>query len=299
MADDNDTPEKNSVTTGKQQTNLEDFKRSIQLLRQQHDAKNATLYEQFCKDIATAGTANFQKALDNIDGTVRHFGKFSTCGELLYTMARDKIKREKEMEADKIINSILHDAILAPCTAGTACAVGILDNFVHKLQENDNHFRAEVALELKKLHDDFDMAAARKFMVDFEKSRININDLITETAWVAVGLTIEAIITRQTCEAVIRLAGGTVTKIAGSAAAPLLDGPLPIGDVIAAIGFGWCIYDIYRITKVLPDRIADSLRNAINDYQTGLRKELLAAGRKAWFDANNSAKNAEESITTI
>ena len=271
------------------------FKQEVETLRTVYDRQNRQLYENFCRDIATAGDADFQKALNHVDGTISHFSSFNNCAKLIYSMARDKIK--KSDTANELIVGVLSADIIAPCSDGTARALDILEIYRHKLQENDNRFRAGVAAALKKLPPDtLEQPAAEKFMQDLTAVNTQVKNIALETAFTTLGTAVEAVIIRQTLAAITRIAGRVVAKVSTSAAAPFLDGALPIGDVIAVAGFTWSAYDIYRLTTVLPQRMEKSLTAAIIDYRDSMRREILAHGKTLFYSADKSADEVLKSL---
>ena len=264
---------------------LEDFKRKIEAARSKHNAANRQLWEDFKREIQAAGEADFSRARNNIGETVGQFCNFKACANLVYTMARDKIKGTQE--AQNMITSVVSNRIMQPCAAGGAAIQDATANFIHRLKENDNIFRAECAAELKNFPEQSsDLAAAEDFVKDLTMFNQQVENYVMTSAFTAVGTVIEAALLPQTIAAFGRLLGPVVVKVTGSAAAPFLDGPLPIGDIIAIGGFIWCNYDIYQVLKVLPQKMRTSLLEAIANYSSKVRAEALKKAEKRWNSAS-------------
>ena len=274
---------------------LEDFKRKIEEARSKHNAVNRQLLSDFSRELQSAGEGEFARARTNISGTVSHFCNFKSCAHLIYAMARDKIKGTQE--AKNMIASVVSNRIMQPCAAGGAAIQDATANFIHRLKENDNIFRAECAAELKNFSEENgDFAAAQDFVNDLAQFNQQVENYVTSSAFTAVGTVIEAALLRQTIAAFVRLLGPVVVKVTGSAAAPFLDGPLPIGDIIAVGGFVWCSYDIYQLLKVLPQKMRTSLLEAIANYSSKVRAEALQKAEKALEFSINSAQKAVDEL---
>lgn len=270
---------------------LETFRRRVRALGERHAAENRTLDEKFRRELVGAGDADFRRALDNVADTVARFGEFGTCGSLICAMARDKIRHTSA--AQELLVGILGDGIIGPCRSGGGKAAETLKNHLHRLRENDNRFRAELALEL----DDpprgtDDPEAWKKFQKDLGSIASQAISLSLETGGAAVSAVIEAAVIRQTAAAITRLAAPAIAKMVGSSVAPVADGPLPVGDIIAVLGFAWSVYDIHRVTEVLPPRLEEALRTAIADCRDDLKDEL----GKTWQAARQESDRAAEKI---
>lgn len=279
----------------KTEYNFEQFKKEVKVLVAQHNNRNAALYEKFKQDVEVAGDEDFSKALNNVDPVVKHFSSFKVCGILLFTMARDKI--QKTNKAQEMIFEQMNGRIIIPCAAGATKIQNTVEYFMHQLQENDNKLRSEFAQKLNKLPaNSNDFASAEKFLAGLEGFNSQVNEIVTATAFTAVGTAIEAICIKYTFRAIVALAGKTVAKLAGSAAAAIIDGPLPIGDVIAIVGLGWCAYDIYKITKILPDKMRSTLNDTINDFKVSSRKKALKKGEEMYNAYVKSSAQLSENM---
>ena len=270
---------------------LEAFRRRVRELGERHAAENRALDERFRRELAGAGGADFRRALDNVPDTVARFGEFGTCGSLICAMARDRIRHTTDTQ--KLLMELLGESIVAPCRSGGSKAAETLNDCLHRLRENDNRFRAELALELDAPPRGIDDPAAwKKFRNDLGNVASQAISLSLETGGAAVSAIIEAAVIRQTAAAVAKLAAPAIAKVVGSSVAPVADGPLPVGDIIAVLGFAWSVYDIHRVTEVLPPRLEEALRAAIADCRDGLKDEL---GR-TWQAALQDSDRATEKI---
>jgi hypothetical protein len=121
-------------------------------------------------------------------------------------------------------------------------------------------------------------------------ARIEKNKLELKSAQnvAAVTTAIEALLVRQTVAAVARLLGRAVARqvatLGAGAGAAIVDGPLPVGDIIGGVialgGLGFAVHDIYKATKVLPTELRKALVETTDQCEKACFKETLDLGRK-------------------
>ena len=266
--------------------NLEDYKKDVKILQKEYKSKNQRLFEEFSQKLKSAGNKNFSLAQSNVDNTVKYFSSSKNCAILLYTIARDKIK--KTNESDKLINSIIGPNILKPCYAGAIEINELLAEYAHKIQENNNQFSAECAKKINKLKDKDSRDKAETIfnnnIADFEKE---IKAFAVGKTLLAAGTVWEILSIRATYAALIRLLGPLVTKAVSGATAAVLDGPMLIGDIISVIGFAWCAYDIYKFTKILPAQMKNTLQKTITNYQNQVKGRALSIAKEILVKSDN------------
>lgn len=257
---------------------IREFQRNVKSLRSQYGQKNLEALARFENKIAEIGKSDFQQARANVAPTVKYFGEFKNCGTLIFLMARDKVSKTET--AQEFINAQIDDSILRPCSIGTGKMQEALQNFIHELQENNNNFSSACLNQIKALPDGtFDYDANRTFLNGMSDFQSQIEDMAISKSLTAVGTAVEIMLWKQTFNVIMRLAGKTAAKMGASAAAIAIDGPLPIGDILALVGAAWCAYDIYNVCKVLPEEMALSLNSAIDSYENNYRQETLAKAR--------------------
>lgn len=287
-----------TITQDPDQDTSEMINSKFRVIFDEHNARNKQLYDDFCQKIAVAGESEFQEAIDNIDRTVEHFGEFKVCRKLIFAIARDKIK--KTNNAQEIIRDGISDTIIVPCNAGTTQAWEVLCDFQHKLQGNDNLLREKFIQNLKEISvDSSDLQSVQEFQRNIADIQEQIENRTVQTAFTAGGIAIEFIMLKQTMSVLIRVSSALVGKILASSAAPLLDGPLPIGDIIAIVGLVWCGWDIYQIKEVIPGKMRESIHDSITDHRNTLRKELRERGHKIFDEYNQSSAEVMNLITEL
>ena len=260
----------------------------------EYKQNNEKLLADFNKAIENAGKDKFNQARKNIPRTVKEFSKIKVNGKLVYKLAKDRIK--KTNDAREAICSIVGPRIIEPCQEGHAELLNALQNYLHGLQENDNRYRAKLAQALNDIPANTDKSQARKDFLNhtvtkFEKQA---GEMAVTQLTTAAGALIEVVMIKESVRLITRVCAKTVARIIGGASAgavcAIADGPLPIGDIVgAALTAGsltWCAYDIYKVCKVLPAKMTNTLHKAVNDYEKKSREEVQAFALKALQDAN-------------
>ena len=90
---------------------------------------------------------------------------------------------------------------------------------------------------------------------------------------------------------------GTATAAAGSAVA---DGPLPIGDIVGGVitigGLVWSSYDIYHVTKQMPDEMKAGIMESINETRSAIADTGV---RNLKSDRDACLKSAETRVAEL
>lgn len=270
---------------------LEDFKKKVTDLHREHNREITELHEVFLRDIENAGCADFRQAHNNIETTMEQFTGFKNTAYLIYLMAYDKVTSGNS--AHDYISGHLGPSIISPCLDGNEAIRETLMDFLHKLQEKNNVFHAELIQKLNKLPSGSSEAIeGENFIRNLEGVDTSINNMVSGKGWFVVGAVFEAIVIKGTIHSLKAVGGKVIAKFAGSTAAAVVDGPLPFGDILAVGGFAWCAYDIYHVQKVLPGKLRSALRKSITDYDV----ESRTAARKVAEEALSMCESSANKI---
>jgi hypothetical protein len=82
-------------------------------------------------------------------------------------------------------------------------------------------------------------------------------------------------------ELVLILGGKAVAKGGITIALPFVDGPIPVGDILAVGGAAWTAWDIHKLARVLPDAIENQLRATVDQTQRDTLAEVARFAREA------------------
>ena len=271
------------------------LKNEIKSISEKYQGKNALLLQEFERKLASAGREDFDRADRNVNQTVREMTSYKNCAILCCKKAQDMVR--KTQKTQEFIRNLTGSRILEPCQKGHAQINNLLLEFLHKLQENDNQYRSELALLAQ---NDKNGKLNQNVLNEFVKKNVKIEekmeDLALAKVLAAAGGVLEIIFIKGTVKVVTRCCSRVIAKLAttGTAAATsaVADGPLLIGDVIgggiAVAGIAWTAYDLYKVHVTLPREMRVALHSMIRQYENGSRQEALKTAQKAIqrFDSN-------------
>ena len=242
-------------------------------------------YATFLSDVESDASARFGEVRDGIPGVASKFGAFSRCKDLLVTLVKDKVSKgnrteqsiNRDLEADFYRGLYdAHDKVNAH-----------LVTFLKNAEAERKSFQRELEVELDSIELPGD-EAFKGLLTDggdrIEKSKRNLLEgQITAT----ISTVVEAACIRFTVKTVSRILGRAAARIAGSATvgagAAMVDGPLPIGDVVVGVivagSTAWSVYDVYEATKTLPAELEKTLRSVVDDCEAQTVGEIKKTGR--------------------
>lgn len=264
---------------------VKDFQKEVQQLSTEYQKKNAAAYEDFQREIRSAGAYEFKLAERNVKQTVKKISNFKTSSKLIALMVKDKIK--KTNTAQQEVNQIIGPSIINPCAKGAAKINEVLQKFLSKVQENDNQFHAECAGKLKQLplrkQDD-----AKNFVNDLSKFHAQTTDMMEAKMFAGIAIVLETIFIRGTITAFKKLTAKIIAKVGASIGAALADGPLLIGDIIAIVGVGWTAVDLYKVLKIMPERMEKTLYQAVWNCQNDMRRNAIEHAKRVYDMSNQN-----------
>ena len=111
-------------------------------------------------------------------------------------------------------------------------------------------------------------------------------------------MALEAVCIRQTVAMVAKILGKAAGRQAGTmaagAGAAIADGPLPVGDAIAAVAIAgctaWSAWDVYKATKILPEELRVTLEESTRKCERQTLDEVKSAGEKVYWTYCNGKK---------
>ena len=238
---------------------------------------------------------------------------WKVCATLAYKMAYDKVKHTNKTE-DAIL-PIVTSRIIEPITNAVSVYSNWITEFRQELQKEDMAFAMDLALRSHKFNESISV------LTDIDVANVSgsVDKLITdiqnhakESAYAGVGAAVELVLIKSSYVAiknlVVKIASvslsavaqkmaGTATAAAGSAVA---DGPLPIGDIVGGVitigGLVWSSYDIYHVTKQMPDEMKAGIMESINETRSAIADTGV---RNLKSDRDACLKSAETRVAEL
>ena len=268
-----------------------------------HLAALDKIAEDFEQQLRTTVPARFDEARAAIPEIRESFAGVKTMGAIVKDGAFDKVNGGDRLQ--NRFNAMLEKPFMQPCARAGESLIADYDTFAARMNAEDAAFREELASAHGKLPDSvrvaFPIETLRTNMAQtYEALKVMP---LKAGLLVAADLAIEPAI-KAVRNLVLKFGGKTIAKGAASAVAPVADGPLPVGDVIAIGGFIWTGIDIVNLTKVLPNEIGKSLNETVDTLQaqtidaaSKAARETRAAHEKAARElAAAAAWNEQEKL---
>lgn len=217
---------------------------------------------------------------------------FKVCVSLTYKIAYDKLKGTTR--ATDAIEPLVQSRICEPIGEAVSVYAKWTEGYRHELQKEEQ----VLALDLALVANDFSKEIAVLTNDDAKRASAaidgfvaSIKDHATETVYAAIGTAIEAAMIKTSYDAIKKIVGRIVAKALASsvakigasattgAACAVADGPLPISDIVGAIvtvaGLSWTAYDIYDVTKSMPDEMQAEIEAEIVKMKSTLTNTAL------------------------
>ena len=256
------------------------FQQELAALHQQHCQELRTLHEDFLENIKLIPSRHFTSAENNVDSVASHFSSFKTVFHLVGLMACDKVSSTRRTQ--EFVAEHLKKHLVESCVAGGYAYQECLQNFLHRLQEKELLFKVRLVQKMKQIPPSpHSVSTLKAFAADLQKTDAQISDLAVSKSIASAGAVVEALFIKNVLRALSRICGKLAVKAAVCSTLPAADGPLPAGDILALGGFAWCAYDIYNVQAVLPEELRSTLRRAVADYHSNIRRKTLKHAQDA------------------
>jgi hypothetical protein len=227
----------------------------------------------FTKIESTTNNAN-QNITQYIDGVI----SVKETAFIIYLLAYDKIK--KTDKCNVVIRNKFDDYFIIQISdLQKEIGLDIL-SFEQFLNKNTVELSTDYSLQLENLNDStlnlnssFKDYCETSLNIESDMKQFQINVFLTN-----LGFVTEAIFYKQLFNAFRNVLGKLSLKVSAKATTgtgfALIDGPLPIGDIIALGSFLWTIKDIYDIHIVLKNELKGQLQESIKKYNIDIKIEV-------------------------
>lgn len=259
-----------------------DYSKLIQLHADQASRRNINALKVFEMDVNRVVKEHEAKLSSAAREAAREAADYGSCCKIVYYLAWDKVKGQNETEA-------YLNREIKPFVDSAAQAFGDdVDAALKKLDYELRRSTVQLANDLATLGP---AQHAPETTVDVDLMRYgdfqqSVRNLGFNATGIAVSVAIDAVALRRTQLPAVfwkkitaiaaRLFRKQVAKVAGSAAVAAVDGPLPVGDIIALGGMIWTGYDIYALQKEFEKEITTSLDNLLADASNNVHKQAVA-----------------------
>lgn len=270
---------------------LEVYRADLGRAQEKHLKRLERLHKQFVSGLRNRGKHRFNEAREGIPEIVASMTSFGEMCDIVKDVALDKTQGGNRVETR--CERLMDASLVQPCIRARESLMADFECHAADMAEESERYAEEVRVLFESTQTDLRaFLEAGLPMEQFDRDVQSIYAAMREqadaTAWTSVGVVLEALTIRGTIasfkvvlEYAIRKIAAFVAKQCGKAAAkaavsaglPFVDGPIPVGDIIAVGGFIWTAADVYELCRVLPRKLQHSLRETVDDLQ---KKTLLA-----------------------
>ena len=238
---------------------------------------------------------------------------WKVCFKLACKMAYDKIK--KTNTAEDAIVPVVTEKIVRPIEK----PAGIYENWVREyrqeLQKADQEFSQDLAMRSSRLNGSLSVVKTEDAQMvgeSLDKLVSDIRDHAKESVFAGMEVALEAAMIQSSYVAIKKAVTGVasvalasvVKKVATTTSAAAIsaaaDGPFPFGDVIgggiALGGLTWTAYDVYKVTKSMPEDMRKSILDSVNGAKKAMQE---SANKKLDADVAACLKSASERVREL
>lgn len=267
----------------------------IKRFRADYVAELDRAQDEFNSSIESVARSRFGQVYDMVPSVANRFGALSRCAGLVKCLAVDKVKGGNSTEIS--VNEELEKDFYVALYAARDAVVECVERYAALMEKARSQY--DVALKglgaIAEFSDDARynaVLAAASQKIDISKTELRIGQNAA-----AAAAALELIFARQTASMVATVLGKIAAREAAAAmvggGAAVADGPLPIGDIIGGVFFlgstAWSGYEVYKATKVLPARLSESMRDAVDSSRSQCVADAKDAGsrlRSAYLGAS-------------
>jgi hypothetical protein len=229
-------------------------------------------------------TDAFEKAHEGVAfiASAKGLCGWQVCLSLAYKMAYDQVKGTSRVE--EAIAPVVAQHLEAPLASALAAYTELVAHYQERMLAETVAFQTDCALRMAEfetflqgltLLNEGEIAQVGAAL---EALRADIREIALTKTSVVIGAAVEAVFLKSTCTLVRRVLAGVSARLvrsAGSATvASVVDGPLPIGDVVGGIllvgGLAWSASDLLQAMIILPAELRQEVGAAIDAYQLEL-----------------------------
>ena len=263
-----------------------------------HLARIGKLASDFEEGLQSKGPHRFDSARAAIPGIRNSFANPVTMTAVVKDGALDKAFGGERLQ--ERFNVALEKPFMFPCARAGQSLIADYETFVARIVAEDAAFREELA----SAHGELPASVRVEFPVerlraDMSKTYGALHGMPFKAGLVAIETAIEAATIKATARharnLALRFGGKAIAKGAATAVAPVADGALPFGDIVAVGGAIWTACDIHQLMRVLPTEIEKSLEGTINSLQMQTLNSVSDAARRTLFAHEQAARSLAES----
>lgn len=256
------------------------LRRQMDELNVKYNADCEKFLSAFSGELEEKISPDFDSAADSVPQVVGELCRFKVCMKLCYKAAKDKLRGTHDF-ADAYM-SVLDKPVIQPCLHANAVATDMLQNLQQRLKERHAQYAMELAAVCKNTQNAARLSESQEELLNMlNEFSGSVQSAALKTTLAGVGVVLEAIFIRETCRYAVKFFAKPVVRICASLGiggiCAAADGPLPVGDIAGAVlavgGLVWTVWDVYDVSRIMPEKLQSELYSNISTAKTILLKE--------------------------
>ncbi len=260
------------------------YRAAVDAAGKAHLARLDRIYGDFLRGLSEKGPSRFASVRNAVPAIRRSVSGFKTAGKMVKDITLDQAKGGDRFE--RRLESLLETPFVRPLARAREGIFADCDTCAARLAAEARAYREEIGRAQAELPRPLQIRANNKgFQALVERDKATMREFASKARETAVGVALEAAFARSTYAAVRKLVtilgGKAVGKGAITVALPFVDGPIPVGDILAVGGAAWTAWDVHKLARVLPDAIENQLRATVDQTQRDTLAEAARFAREA------------------
>ena len=257
------------------------YRAAVDAAGKAHLARLDAMYGDFLRGLHEKGPSRFVAVRNSVPAVKRSVSGFKTAGKMVKDIALDTAKGGDRFE--RRIEGLLEVPFVRPLARARESIFADCETFASKLAAEARAYREEIGRAQAGLPEKLRLRVNDAgFQALVERDKAAMRKLGRKAVENAACVAFEAAFAKSTYaaarELVMILGGKAVAKGGLTIALPFVDGPIPVGDILAVGGAAWTAWDVHKLARVLPDAIENQLRATVDQTQ---RDTLAEAARFA------------------
>ncbi len=258
-----------------------DYSSFIKPLADQANNRNLAALKTFEMDVNRIIKHHKSKLRSAVAAAVQEAADYGSCCKIVYYLAWDKVRGGTNARdyLDKFTTRFLDRPV---ATMGKDLNEAV-EQLSYKLRGSTLTLATDLAAIGASADGPRPAVSDEMSQADFDKAMrdlgLNASGVLVSMVFDAVAIgksQLLAILQKKIGPIAARLFGKQIAKLAGSAAFAAGDGPLPVGDIIAAGGVIWTSYDIYASQKEFEAELYNSWTNSVQEGTNKMHKQAIA-----------------------
>lgn len=276
--------ESNGSARSEEDTDWARYKAELDKAARDHLRRQDEMLAAFLAGLEKKAPGRFNTARNAIPAVRSNLSGFKATAAMVKDLALDTTKGGNRLE--NRIETVIEVPFVRPLVRARESVLADCDAFAAQLEAEARAYHEEIGRAKARLPRNLrvraDAAGLGKLI---ERDKAVMHRYVHKAVETTIAVSLEAAFARSTVaairEIVLIVGKKAVAKGTVTVALPFVDGPIPIGDLLAVGGAAWTAWDVHHLARVLPGKIETQLRATVDQTQRDTLAEAALFARKA------------------